>query len=358
MRKYDGIPVRNIYYMLCYAFQALKQLEDEEIDLTEFDNIHDLFAAILSVGIGRQIKQGLYLEYQSFTEDLPTIRGKVNLQGTIRNRLARRQVISCDFDELTENNLLNQILKTTVLFLIRHGDVRSSFKDVLKNELLYFSAVDTIEPAGIPWSSIRFHRNNQSYRLLIGICQLILEGLLESTDSGETRMAAFMDEQRMCRLYEKFILEYYRREWPDLNANPSQIPWALDDAVNDLLPVMQTDITLQCGSSVLIIDAKYYAHTTQTQFDRHTVHSGNLYQIFTYVKNREYAFDDAEHTVSGMLLYARTEEEIQPNQTYSMHGSQISVRTLDLTGPFEEISGTLDQIAEIHFGPSTHPNLT
>ena len=35
----------------------------------------------------------------------------------------------------------------------------------------------------------------------------------------------------------------------------------------------------------VIIDAKYYSHTTQVQFDKHTLHSNNLYQIFTYVKN-------------------------------------------------------------------------
>ena len=48
----------------------------------------------------------------------------------------------------------------------------------------------------------------------------------------------FLDEQRMCRLYEKFILEYYKREFPLLNASASQIPWALDDGIGDMLPAM------------------------------------------------------------------------------------------------------------------------
>lgn len=80
--------------------------------------------------------------------------------------------------------------------------------------------------------------------------------------------------------------------------------------------------------------------------DQNTVHSGNLYQIFIYVKNREYAFGDALHSVSGLLLYARTDEAIQPDNTYSMHGSRISVSTLDLNRPFEEIRGKLDGIAK------------
>ena len=80
--------------------------------------------------------------------------------------------------------------------------------------------------------------------------------------------------------------------------------------------------------------------------DRNNVRSGNLYQIFTYVKNREYAFGDEPHSVSGLLLYARTDEAMQPDNTCSMHGSQISVRTLDMNRPFEEIRGRLDGIAK------------
>ena len=100
---------------------------------------------------------------------------------------------------------------------------------------------------------------------------------------------------------------------------------------------------------MLIIDAKYYASTTQVQFDKHTLHSNNLYQIFTYVKNREYQFGDTENTVSGMLLYAKTDAVIQPDNVYQMHGSQISVKTLDLNLPFSEIAAQMDRIAEAHF---------
>ena len=113
---------------------------------------------------------------------------------------------------------------------------------------------------------------------------------------------------------------------------------------------MQSDIHLQMGHTVLIIDAKYYSHTTQMQYDKYTVHSNNMYQIFTYVKNRDYQFGDGEHKVSGMLLYAKTEEEIQPDNVYQIHGNQITVRTLDLNLPFAEIAGQLNAIAESCFG--------
>ena len=149
------------------------------------------------------------------------------------------------------------------------------------------SNVDIIDISNIKWSSIRFQRNNQTYRMLITICQLIAEGMLVTTEQGEYKIASFVDEQRMCRLYEKFILEYYNKTFPELTVKASQIPWALDDGLGTMLPVMQSDITLSKDKNVLIIDAKYYSHTTQQKFDKHTIHSNNLYQIFTYVKNKD-----------------------------------------------------------------------
>lgn len=353
MTKDKSVLINNIYHMLSYAFQALNQETYEDVAVESFDEMYNLLAAILSKGIGLQLKQGLYREYISRQEELSVMRGKINMPGTIKNKLAHERVLTCDFDELSENNLLNQILKTTVMLILRNGKVKAKYKDDLKKKMLYFSNLDAIEPTGIKWSFIRFQRSNQTYRMLVSICQLIIEGMLITTDEGNYRLASFVDEQRMCRLYEKFILKYYSRHYPELSVSASQIPWSLDDGVGTMLPAMQSDIHLQRDNTVLIIDAKYYSHTTQVQFDKHTLHSNNLYQIFTYVKNRSYQFGEEKNTVSGMLLYAKTEEEIQPDNVYQMHGSQISVQTLDLNLPFAEIASQMDRIAESHFAGLT-----
>ena len=349
MTKDKSILINNIYHMLSYAFQTLKQENYDDVAVESFDEMYDLLAAILAKGIGIQLKQGLYREYIKRQEELDVMRGKINMPGTIKNRLSHERVLTCDFDELSENNLFNQIIKTTVSLLLRNAKVKSEYKDDLKKKMLFFSNVDILELTSIRWSSIRFQRNNQTYRMLISICQLIIEGMLITTDAGDCRLASFVDEQRMCRLYEKFILEYYSRHYPELTVSASQIPWSVDDGIRTMLPVMQSDIHLQKDNTVLVIDAKYYSHTTQTQYDKHTLHSNNMYQIFTYVKNRDYEFGEDEHKVSGVLLYAKTEEEIQPDNVYQMHGNQITVRTLDLNLPFNEIAGQLNTIAESHF---------
>lgn len=348
--KDKSILIKNIYYMLSYAFTSLNQSNYKDIATEEFENIHNLFAAILSKGIGQQLKQGLYREYLNKKEDTPVVRGKINMPGTIQKKIAHQQVVACEYDELSENNTLNQILKTTVMILFRHSKVSAEYKNTLKKEMLFFSHVDTIDPTAIKWSSIQFHRNSQTYCMLISLCQLVLQGMLLTSDSGDYKLASFIDEQRMSRLYEKFILKYYSKEFPKLNARASQIPWILDDGVGTKLPIMQSDIMLSYREKVLIIDAKYYTHTTQVHYGSHSLHSGNLYQIFTYVKNKEAELAGQPHEVSGMLLYARTVETIQPDNEYQMSGNKISVKTLDLNREFTFIAAQLNKIAEDHFG--------
>jgi 5-methylcytosine-specific restriction enzyme subunit McrC len=68
------------------------------------------------------------------------------------------------------------------------------------------------------------------------------------------------------------------------------------------------------------------------------------------VKNKDSEFGEKPHVVSGLLLYAKTEEEIQPDNSYLMSGNRISVRTLDLNREFAEIAKQLNEIVKDHFG--------
>ena len=339
--------------MLSYAFQVLKQSNYDEVEKEKFDHAEDLFAAILARGISRQLKQGLYRTYATRTETLSVMRGKLDLNGTIRNRIQRKPKLDCVFDELSENNTFNQILKTTAQYLVRAEDVDPQRKSALKKVLVFFDGIDVLEPSAIQWGRIYYQRNNRNYELLLNICYFVLDGMLQTTESGEYKVTSFSDEH-MARLYEKFILEYYRENHNYLTeVKAAEVKWDITgDSSAPLirfLPSMQTDITLRLDDKILIIDAKYYAHTTQAQYDIRTLHSGNLYQIFTYVKNKDSEFGDKPHTVSGMLLYAATDEAVQPDNSYQMSGNKISVRTLDLNQDFSEITAQLNAIVNEHF---------
>lgn len=338
------IPIKNIYYMLSYAFQLLNEQGYKNLATEDFDNVGDLCSAILIRGISQQLKRGLGREYISETDTISAIRGKIEITESIKSQSMLRNQMVCTYDEFSVNSPLNQIVKSTVMLLLK-SDIAKSRKKELRKLMVYFDDVSTVDVRSINWA-INYNRNNQTYRLLITICYLVVKGLLQSKSDGSVKMMDFLDEQRMCRLYEKFILEYYKKHYPQIKTTASQIDWALDDGIGTMLPTMQSDIMLSYKNDeiekTLIIDAKYYTHTTQVQYDVHTLHSNNLYQIFTYVKNK--ATKGGE--VSGMLLYAKTDEEIYPNNEYQMSGNKIVVRTLDLNCDFEVIASQLNIIAD------------
>ncbi len=341
------IPIRNIYYMLSYAFRILNEQGYKSVETEQFDNVAELCAAILAKGVSSQLKRGLGRDYIENAEPLSALRGRVEISESIKTRSILRRQLVCSYDEFSENSYMNRLIKTTMELLL-HSDISKARKKELRKLLVYFGEVEPLDIHSINWR-IQYNRNNQTYRMLVSICYLVIKGLLQTSSGGTTRLMDFLDEQHMCRLYEKFILEYYRKEFPKLSASASQIPWSLDNGESTMLPVMQSDIMLSKDSDVLIIDAKYYAHTTQAQYDARTLHSGNLYQIFSYVKNKDAEFGDRPHTVSGMLLYAATDEAIQPNNSYQMSGNKVSVRTLDLNLDFSQIAAQLNAIAAEHF---------
>lgn len=351
MTSDKGILIKNIYYMLTYAFQVLKQSNYDEIASEEFENAADLFAAILAKGIAQQLKQGLYREYVGQQEQLSVMRGKLNLQGTIHNKRKRKRELVCEFDELSENNRFNQILKTTALILIYEQSVAKERKAALKKVMLFFGGVDQIDPTTIRWDRFGFHRNNQNYEMLMNLCYFVLDSRLQTTEKGKYKVGSFTDEH-MERLYEKFVLEYYRQHHRYLSeVKAAQVKWNLGESSNEtmikFLPIMQTDIMLRYKEQILIIDTKYYAHTMQSRYNSHTLHSNNLYQIFAYVKNQD---TNNSGNVSGTLLYAKTEEAITPDCEFTMGNNRISVKTLDLNTDFIELTRQLDELAASHFG--------
>lgn len=347
----ERIPIHNIYYMLAYAFQVLEQSNFRRVQSENFENAEDLFAEILIIAVSQQLKQGLHREYVNHIENLSLFRGKLDISKTVQNKIQHKQMLACEFDELTENNIYNQILKTAMSLLLRKKSVKPDRRCSLKRILAFFNGIDTVNLSNIQWNSLRLHKKSRIYEMLISVCYFVYTGQLPASANGQYLMASFSDSN-MARLYERFVLEYYRCHHRHLVPTSAQVKWNLDTQVEhyglSFLPRMQTDILLQDKKSgkVLIIDTKFYSHIFQTHIGTEKLHSNNLYQIFAYVKNK-----DAGNTgeVAGMLLYADTGEAVIPDCAYSIGGNMIYVRTLNLNQDFKKIVEQLDQIVATYF---------
>lgn len=328
--------------MLAYAFQVLHEDSYKKIASEKFPHTEDLLAAILAKGIASQVKKGIEREYISATGSINAPQGKINISASLKSQSILKRQLVCDFDEFSENTYANQVIKAISMMLIRSFNVRAEQKKSLKKVMLYFHHVSAISPLKIEWPKIKYSSNNATYRMLIYICYLVAEGLLPTTQDGPNSMAQFRDEH-LNRLFEKFVLGYYRKKYPDYSVYPAQINWVIDDGFTYLLPRMQTDITIETEGKSLIIDTKFYSSTLQTnrRYNSYSIHSNNLYQIYAYVKNKD---SSRSGNTSGLLLYAKTDEDTTPDVSYLMDGNRISVRTLGLDNDFESIERQLNKI--------------
>lgn len=333
------IPIKNIYYMLTYAFQILKQDKYKSCETEEFENTEELFSEILIITISKEIKKGLGKGYILKEALLKNPKGKFKLTESVKNLEIKNQKIFCEYDEFSLNIYLNQIIKTTCQLLIK-SNITSKRKKSLKKLMMYFIEVEELNPKMINWN-IKFNKNNKTYEMLIYICWLVINSFLQANNQKNLKNKNFIDEQKMKKLYEKFVLEFYKKEYPKLKINSSQIKWLLDDDNDEDLPKMQSDITIESNDKILIIDTKYYEHLKQEHYNKKTIHSYNLYQIFTYVKNK----NTYGKEVSGMLLYAKTDEEDNYlDRMYLMSGNKIYVKCLDLNVEFKNIKEQLFNI--------------
>lgn len=341
----NGICIRNIFYMLSYAFKELKSEGYNKITCEEYDNSAELLATILEKGVSRLIKNGLGKEYIYHRNTLSTIRGRIDITESIRSFSFINSQLVCEYDNLLENTYYNQIIKVSINILLKE-DINIKIKRNLKKCLIFFNNVDNIDPNQIRWN-FNFNRNTRNYECLISICYMVIHGNIQSDNDGNKKVDKYFDDQKISSLFEKFVLEYYKQHYSQLKVSAAHIKWGVDKEYNnvglDFMPKMKSDIMIvnKEMKKILIIDTKFYTNMfKKNQYnDKKTYHSNNLYQIYSYVKNQQYHGD---RDVYGMLLYAKTQEELVPNAEIKLGDNIISIKNLDLNKDFSEIKNQLD----------------
>ena len=342
----NPIPIENIYYLLCYAWDKLDEADIVSVDKLDNKNILELLSRVLISGMGALIRRGLDREYVEINEESRSIRGKIDFNTTIKKNLLQNAQIACTYDDLSYNVLHNQIIKSTIRTLIRCNDIDKTLASQLAVIYRKLSGIDEIRITRKVFKNVRLNRNNHYYDFLLKICELINDKLIITDKEGNTKFRDFLrDERAMNRLFESFVRNFYKKELKGKYiVSRKNIPWnaiPLDEKSGDFLPNMQTDIYLESDDDRLIIDTKYYKEALQTYYDKQTIHSNNLYQIFAYLKNLE-ATGEENKGCRGMLLYPTTSEEL--SLSYDMDGHEVSVKTINLNQHWKEIDKSLREI--------------
>lgn len=349
------IPIANIYYLLCYAWDALEEKDTlAEVSTTECPELLDLFARVLVNGTRRLIRRGLDRGYLPREDHIPGVRGKLLVTETTRHDLLRRGQTACLWDDLDHSTLPNAIIKTTLQQLHDHGPIASETAADVYDTLRWLAPIEPIDLRADHFRRVQLHRNNRIYAFLLRLCQFIYEHWLPDEAGGTRHFRDFVREG-LPGLFEQFVFNFYRHELGgEWHVTAPWIDWQMESPNADavlLVPQMKTDVCLQTDGRAIILDTKFYARALKEgAFGGPKLASGNLYQLFTYLRQK--SIEPGWGHADGILLYPRTTNDI--NIDFTTHGHRIRAVTLDLAAPhWHQIHNQLLQLVATATAPST-----
>jgi 5-methylcytosine-specific restriction enzyme subunit McrC len=336
------IPIQNIYYLLCYAWNKLVERDIVDVKGIETTQLFDLFAKVLINGTSRLLKMGIDRGYVLQNDEIVGIKGKLDLSLSLKKNLFRKAKAQCQFDELSHNVLHNQILKSTIYQLANVDQLAYELKERLFDLYQRFHEVEEIQLNKTVFRRIQLHQNNSFYEFLLKVCELVIDNLLPSEQKGQSKFQDFMrDERQMAKLFEEFVRNFFRLEQSHFRVYREDILWDVsdgDEASKNFLPKMQTDISLESGDKKIIIDTKYYREALGEHYDKEKIKSQNLSQMFSYLMNLDRT-KNINKDCAGILLYPTVTRELDLNVT--IQGHQISFKTINLNQEWQGIEKDL-----------------
>jgi len=341
-----SIPVKNIYYLLLYAWGQFKPGALAAASVDDSPNLPNLLSKVLLIEVQRILRRGLDRGYLGQVEETRSPRGRLLFNEMVKRQSLLRGVAVCDIDEFTSNILHNQILKTTLIRLAASPEVNSDLKHALFSITKRMAEVETIRLTPSDFIRIQLSRNNAHYRLAIRVCELLFCLQLPDSDGSGPRFRNLLDdEQRMRAIFEDFLRNFYRIELAGFSSASEIMTWAataMHAPDLDLLPVMKTDITLRSGSRTIIADAKYYREALAGGRFNPKIQSPHLYQLSTYLAHEK--LRNAGQPISGILIYPATRDRMR--YRYQLLGFNILVTSVNLAVDWQSIHAELIDIVQ------------
>ncbi|MGY2130973.1 5-methylcytosine restriction system specificity protein McrC [Hymenobacter sp. HD11105] len=342
------IPIQNLYYLLCYAWNRLPEQEPWlAAEATTFHRPLELLGQVLLSGTRRLLRQGLRQAYAEREKELGELRGRVLLDASLSRDLLRRGRAVCAYDELGPDTPFLRVLLGTLEQLSKAQQVPAALRQELRAVRRHF-------PTDLPPTPLNSHalravrrtRPTGHEALLLNVCELIHRSALpEPAADGRTRFVDFRrDERLMAQLFEAFVRNFYRLEQRRFRVLSETISWqAAAEEPDDLslLPAMITDTTLEAPDRKIILDTKYYRAALRPRYDRQRLISPHLYQLYAYLQNQN---SPPSQQLEGVLLYPAATREV--DLRYTLGGHPVRVVTLDLNQPWPGIAADLLKLIE------------
>lgn len=338
----NEIPIKNIYYMVLYAWDKVKNVSNVvEKQIEGLRDFNDVIIELFLNEVSQILKKGIGREYVNIDDQAKFIKGKIDISKSIK--LIQPNLI-CHFDEYSDDILLNQIIKTILLRVIRIQGVKVEHKKRARTFLLQFTNVKIISLSDMILSKTSFNKLNKVYEYAIDLGFLIYKNSTPTEKDGNYKFIDIMkDEEQISGIFEEFLKNFYKMH-SIYSVDRKHYHWDWEPIGNsniELLPRMETDIELTLDTTKIVIDAKYYRDAFSSRLGTRKLISNNIYQMQAYINQNIGKF----HILRGILMYPSNGYEINERFCSKM-GYSIEFRTINLNMEWEKIESRLLGIVE------------
>jgi 5-methylcytosine-specific restriction enzyme subunit McrC len=290
--------------MLLYAWDRIWDAGLLEVaELEKCYTIKHLLTRILINATKSVLKRGLGQGYVENSALLQCLRSQVNFTDSMQAISKNSLSLVCDYQVFTSDIVQNQIVKSTIEMLLRSSNQDLDTTLISELELLHFrmKSITSIKLNESTFRKVQLHSNNGLYRLLMSVCLLIHKNILVSEKSGNI---IFLDcihnTRQMHSLFEDFLRNFYKLRQHVFDVRSQKLRFS--DNLTNIIPEMQTDISLENVERVIIIDAKFYQNIFQkTRFGQKKIRNAHLNQLHAYLSAYEQTYN---RKAEGMLIYA------------------------------------------------------
>ena len=354
------IPIQNIYYILCYAWDLGEMRDKVNVGIEKCDSIANLLIHLLLNATEKLLKRGLAQGYTFLSSELFFIKGRIDICETLKNGKYRQGKVCCSHDELSYEILLNRIIYTTLRDSLKINGLSKQNAVRLISTIRKMPKMNRILLTDDVFKSIHLSRNYISYQFILNICHLLNKSMLpnENKDGTWKFLDLLEDEQAMNRIFEKFLMNFYKHEchhaFPEVSRTQIRFqltPYGMTFAKSTeeayrLLPLMETDVTLfnPLSKKKIILDAKYYKETLVSRYGKGgKIRREHISQILSYVMNQENE-DTFTKETKGILLYPTVDMEIDASYQYKNTQHVIQICTVNLNQDWQLIEKRLKEI--------------
>ena len=294
------------------------------------DTILELLIRLYCSKLADAVRQGIPQQYTNQEDDLPALRGRLNVIRQFSTLAVSPQKLACRFDARSPDIALNQVMRAAIGKLSRLARAPDNQRALRELNFAY-ADISEVPPAALRWDLIVLDRTNTRWRELLSLARLFLDGRHQQTSAGPIDGYALLFEMNI--LFEEYVGRLLARALAGTDLRVTAQGGHRDCLFEGETGRFRTlpDLIVRRGSKIaLIIDTKW-KRITRVDDPKWGVRQADVYQLMAY--GRLYT---CPHV---MLLYPHhgglPPDAILQRYSIAMPGAQESlfVATLDVTGP-------------------------